>query len=402
LGQKGSSVTSERAISFAERKTFRAFVLLYSAMALAILTLAALLYFSAAKTRMLSEHRLAMQLEGERYLPELLAWMQGDLKHFPKDPAYETAFYLGGKQVEGAFFEPPARLTPGIQMQGERIYLVIPMAGHGLEVGALVMMTRDDGLWLYRYRQNVVLYGLLLFILQGAVGFWLSKLFLRPMRYAVKLLDDFIKDTTHELNTPVTAILTNIERLDLDGMDEKQQRKIMRIETAARTIGTIYEDLTYLLLRKASPDTAETIDMGTFVRERLEYFRTRFDAKHLTAVMTAAKTFEVRMERHAAARLLDNLLSNAVKYSDIGGKVEVGFAEGQVRIVNTGSPIPEEKRDAIFERYVRADEGQGGFGIGLHLVARIAEAYGIRVEVDVSGRRSAFTLLWPRYKTRSI
>lgn len=402
MAKRGSSVTSGRAISFAERKTFRAFVLLYTAMALAILTLTAMLYYASLKNRMMVEHRLAMQLEGERYLPELLAWLQGDLRRFPKDPAYETAFFVGEKLLGGMHFELPMQLTSGVHVKGKYIYLIIPMGVHGVDMGKLVMMTEDDGLWLKQYWERVALYGLLLFLLQAAVGLWLSKLFLRPMRSAVKLLDDFIKDTTHELNTPVTAILTNIERLDMEGLDEKQRRKVTRIETAARTIAFIYEDLTYLLLRQDATAEHERIGMDAFLHERLEYFRTRFDAKHLVTDFIKTSDFEVSMDRRSAARLIDNLLSNAAKYSTVGGEVTIRLDEGSVTIANGGTPIPEAKREAIFERYVRADDGQGGFGIGLHLVARIAQTYAIGIDVVSSDTQTSFRLTWPRYTLRSL
>ena len=92
-----SSATNVRAISFAENRTFRSFVLLYTLMGLAILALLGLLYFRASKAEMLSSHRLSMQLEGESYLPNLIKWMQGERADFPVDPAYDTAFYLGKK-----------------------------------------------------------------------------------------------------------------------------------------------------------------------------------------------------------------------------------------------------------------------------------------------------------------
>jgi two-component system OmpR family sensor kinase len=68
------------------------------------------------------------------------------------------------------------------------------------------------------------------------------------MRDALHLLDRFIKDTTHELNTPISAIITNIEMIDKDSLDDKLARKINRIDIGAKTISNIYEDLTFLTL----------------------------------------------------------------------------------------------------------------------------------------------------------
>jgi len=396
LAKTASSATNVRAISFAENRTFRSFVLLYTLMSLAILALLGMLYFRASKTEMLSSHRLAMQLEGESYLPGLIKWMQGEAERFPKDPAYETAFYLGQKRIGGFLPVAPSDFAPGIHESGGRIYLVIPMGSYGLKDGKTVMMTEDDGLWRQLFWRNAVLYGAVLFSVLLLIGVGLSRLFLRPMKEAVALLDSFIKDTTHELNTPVTAILTNVERLDASALDEKQRRKIARIETAARTIGSIYDDLTFLLLRRDIRTDDETIDLEGFVRERVEYFQTRLDAKRLRVFFDVKANATVTMDRTLAARLIDNLLSNAVKYSNMGTAVSVEIDRGLFRIENSGVPIPAEKLPEIFERFTRADESRGGFGIGLHLVAQIARQYGIRVDAESAGGRTVFTLIWPR------
>ncbi len=396
MAKRVSSATSVRAISLAENRSFRSFVLLYTLMSLAILALLGLLYFQAFKTEMLSSHRLSMQLEGESYLPRLIKWMQGEAARFPTDPAYDTAFYLDSKRIGGALPVAAPDLSPGIHESGGMIYLVIPMGSYGLKEGKTVMMTADDGLWRQRFWRNALMYGTLLFAVLLLTGVGLSRLFLRPMKDAVALLDSFIKDTTHELNTPVTAILTNIERLELGEMEEKQRRKIARIETAARTIGSIYDDLTFLLLRRDLKIEDVSIDMAAFVKERLEYFQTRFDAKRLTVALKVGKNGMVRMDRTLAARLLDNLLSNAIKYSDIGTTVTVEIEERCFKIANRGVPIPEAKLPEIFERFSRADESRGGFGIGLHLVAQIARRYGIRIDVETEGRETLFVLTWPR------
>lgn len=367
-------------------------------MSLAILGLLGTLYYQSVRVQMLSEHRLSMQLEGERYLPRLVGWMQGEVDLFPVDPAYETAFFVGNKLIGGRLSTEPKVLTPGVYEYDHFIYLVIPMGSYGLKEGKTVMMTADDGVWLRHFKRDVTLYGTALFVLLLLIGVWLSRLFLQPMKAAVSLLDDFIKDTTHELNTPVTAILTNIERLDLQKLDEQSDKKIRRIETAAQTIGMIYDDLTYLLLRDETQRRDASMALAPFIRQRLEYFHTRFVAKRLEVSLQADGDFDVMMDPAQAARMMDNLLSNAVKYSDIGSKVSLALdaQKRRLEISNSGATIPAEKLKEVFERYVRAENSRGGFGIGLHLVARIAAQYGIRIEVSSLNRITAFRLTWPR------
>ena len=75
------------------------------------------------------------------------------------------------------------------------------------------------------------------------------------------------------------------------------------------------------------------------MKERLEYFQTRFDAKGLRPVLQADEPMKVVMDRTLAARLVDNLLSNAVKYSDRETTVSVQIEKGVLSIADTGVPI---------------------------------------------------------------
>lgn len=86
------------------------------------------------------------------------------------------------------------------------------------------------------------------------------------------LLDDFIKDTTHELNTPIAAILANIEMMDIDVMGEKNRKKLERINIAAKTVSHLYQDLTYLTLNHNQQINNEWINLKKLFEDRVEYF----------------------------------------------------------------------------------------------------------------------------------
>ena len=79
---------------------------------------------------------------------------------------------------------------------------------------------------------NIISIFFIIYLIIALIGFYLAKLFLRPIREERVKLNNFIKDTTHELNTPVTAILTNIEMIDKSLLDGKLAKKINRIEIA--------------------------------------------------------------------------------------------------------------------------------------------------------------------------
>ena len=384
-------------ISFAENRTLRAFVLLYGVMAFFILSLIGTIYYRYSKELMLSTHRLSMQIEAESYIPRLLEWKEEGAKPdiFPKDIAYPTAIYTKNGSMIVSYFESPLKeFTPGIYKEDEHIHFLMTMGSYGMRGMLLVFETRDDELWLKAMWKNFLLYGSLLFIALLSVGVMLSRLFIRPMREAVELLDNFIKDTTHELNTPISTIITNIETIEEVGVSEKLAKKIRRIDIAAKTISSIYDDLTYLVLNHKIAVVDEPLAVNKIVNERLAYFNEHFVQKDLDVTATLSDV-TVTMDRNRLIRIVDNLLSNAIKYNKQGGSIEVIVDQTKLEVRDSGRGIEAKKIDDIFERYRRFDTSVGGFGIGLHIVASIVEVYGFRVKVDSRPQEgTVITIFW--------
>ena len=119
--------------------------------------------------------------------------------------------------------------------------------------------------------------------------YFLLRLLLKPMREAIELLDRFIKDTTHELNTLVNAIMSNIEMIDTKNLDEKLSRKIKRIDIGARTISNLYQDLTYLTLANKLVSCDENVSLSELIEERIEYFSLFYNSKKLTVSFTCKR-----------------------------------------------------------------------------------------------------------------
>ncbi|MDA3946572.1 MAG: HAMP domain-containing sensor histidine kinase [Helicobacteraceae bacterium] len=393
------SVTNDSGINFAENRTLRAFVLLYGVMAFLILALIGTIYYRYSEELMLSTHRLSMQIEAESYIPRVMAWKESGANHemFPKDIAYKTALYTkNGTEVVSYFDVPLNRFTPGIYREDAHIHFLMAMGSYGMKEMFLVFETQDDGLWLREMWMSFLLYGSLLFIALLSLGIALSRLFIRPMREAVLLLDNFIKDTTHELNTPVSTIVTNVETIDQTLLDEKTRIKIRRIDISAKTIASIYDDLTYLILHHKIAIFDEPLEIKEIVQERLAYFNDHFVQKQLV-VSDDLSSCLLTIDRTKLTRVIDNLLSNAIKYNKRGGTIDVVLDETKLQVSDSGKGIASEKLEHIFDRYSRFDKSVGGFGIGLHIVASIVKEYGFKVEVESRPNKgTTITIFWQR------
>lgn len=379
------SATSASGINFAKYRTLRGFLALYGVMSILILVLIATLYYESIKAQMLSSHRLSMQLESESYVPKLKVWLENghDLNTFPTDLAYKTALYGYSKDLlVGNLHHSPIDFNENIALHEGYIHLIVPLSPYGLGEYYLVFETHDDELWRHQVLTNSLIFGSLLFLILGIIGFALSRMFLRPMNEAIALLDDFIKDTTHELNTPVSAILTNIEALQEGELSPSVEKKLKRIEIASRTISTLYDDLTYLILNHDLAVRNINLDLSTLIHERVDYFRHRIDQKKIHLITHIDPQITLLIDTTKATRLIDNLLSNAIKYNKMGGEITITLQHGSLCIDDNGIGIPETMIDRVFERYTRADKSVGGFGIGLNIVAMIAREYGLKITIE--------------------
>jgi len=379
------SATNASGINSAKYRTLKRFLALYGVMSVLILALIGTLYYQFQRDQMLSSHRLAMQLQSETYIPRVKQWLESghDLKTFPQDIAYKTALYGYDQDfLVGNTLKRSIDFKENIYINSGYIHLVLPLSPYGLGEYYLVFETPDDELWLTQVFKYFLTFGSLLFTVFALIGFGLARLLLHPMNEAITLLDNFIKDTTHELNTPVSAILTNIESLHDNDLPEMVQKKLKRIEIASRTISTLYDDLTYLILNHDLAIVNSELNLSVLLMERLEYFRHRIEQKKIDLEMHITPNISIIIDQTKAIRLIDNLLSNAIKYNRMGGKIIVHLNTEKLCIEDNGIGIPEDMIERVFERYTRADKSVGGFGIGLHIVAMIAKEYGFKILIE--------------------
>lgn len=393
------SATNASGISSAKHRTLTRFLILYGIMSIVILSLLGSIYYQYAQAQMIASHRLAMQLQSESYVPELKQWLEKDrtLTTFPKDLAYATALYgYDQKLLVGNLSSTTLNFKEPISFHPPHIHLIVALAPYGMGEFYLVFEAKDDGLWKIQTIEHALIGGTILFIFLLLIGYLLSRMLLRPINDAVALLDDFIKDTTHELNTPISAILTNLESIDSEELNESTRKKLKRIGIASRTISTLYDDLTYLVLNHDLSVSNTDLDLGALLTERLEYFKDRIEQKKITLHLCLRDPVILCIDRTKATRILDNLLSNAIKYNTMGGSITITLNTQQLCIEDTGVGIPQEMIERVFERYTRANKSVGGFGIGLNIVAMIAKEYGIEVSIESQENRgTTISLTWP-------
>ena len=238
---------------------------------------------------------------------------------------------------------------------------------------------------------KIVLAFILSYLVIALLGYYLILLLLKPIKEARERLDNFIKDTTHELNTPITALLMCANEKSL-----QKKQNIERIRLSAKRVSELYKDLTYIFLEEKNKKIV-SINIKEEILEQLNYFEILAAKKRITInfFLDESKT---KMDKEDFKRLISNLLSNTIKYNKRGGKVTISLKENTLIIEDTGIGIKKEDQEKIFEKYHRASNVEGGFGIGLSIVKQICKEYGIKITLHSKFKEGTrFTLKFPPY-----
>lgn len=223
---------------------------------------------------------------------------------------------------------------------------------------------------------NILLFFIVIYLLITLIGFYLAKLFLKPIKEERIKLNNFIKDTTHELNTPISAILMSIESKNLS------DKQLERVRLSAKRISEIYNDLTYIFLQNQNQENPkEELLLNEVLREQLTYFEP-LSLKKKIEIKLDLEEFKYLINKDDFIRVINNLISNAIKYNHVSGKVFITLKNKTLVLKDTGIGIEEEKIKDIYKRYFRATSEQGGFGIGLNIVSHVCKKYDIKIHVS--------------------
>ncbi len=380
-----------------EKRSLLRFLTLYITMISLLIILLALFYYQTQEKLFLAQQRATLTkyayIQTKRL--KVLHHYFYERKTYPRDEKFKSAIYDSTyKKIFSILSSKNIRFDKDIYISNNYIHFVKSLDVYFLGARYLILEIKNDGMWRNEIWRTIIGYGTLAFIIFILFGLYLTRLFLKPMRDSIMLLDRFIKDTTHELNTPLSAILANIEMMDTSIMVEKNRKKLMRINIAAKTVSTLYKDLTYLVLEKDKEDKDEVICVKDVILNRVEYFDILAKSKKINFKLYLYSA-TIIMDRRKFTRIIDNLISNAIKYNMRDGNITINLNNGYLSIEDSGIGIREEEIPFMFDRYMRFNQSEGGFGIGLSIVKKIINEYDMEINVySELNKGTKMELIW--------
>ena len=374
-----------------EKSSLYRFLALYLGSVFILLAVIGYLFFQNSANSMSSAMRFEMLYQARMIESKLLmAEDRGESsiskKLLPKlhPVRFKVGFFDKSKNSLYSQIDVVPMFNKNFYGEGEHCYSVVKFPGSKLDVGYIVLREDELKVKLHRLKREVILYLVALFAFMSLIGYFLARLFLKPIRERIESLDRFIEDTTHELNTPISAILMTIQTLK-----DVELKKLNRLKASANRLSVMYDTLSFSL-KHDSKEPKEQFNLKEFIENRVETIKPLANSRAIR-IDCKLDSLHVSMSKESMRRLIDNVLSNAIKYSDTKGLVEISLQSRVLSIKDRGIGISKEEQSNIFKRYQRFNKDRGGFGIGLSIVMAIANENGIKVSIDsAKGEGSEF------------
>jgi len=232
----------------------------------------------------------------------------------------------------------------------------------------------------------------------------MERLAVERLREADDMKNTFLTAVSHDLRTPLSAILGSaitLENADELGISEEDRRQLMRsLAKKAKRLTAMVNDLLDMdrLTRGLVQPRRELMDLGAMLGRTVA----ESDVLEERTVHVQAEPIDAWIDESMVVRIVENLLVNAVKHTPPTATIWVGARRVEngviLRVEDDGPGVAADERDRLFEPFERGERSapSPGLGVGLSLVARFAEAHGGRAWVeDRKGGGASFRVLFP-------
>ncbi len=250
----------------------------------------------------------------------------------------------------------------------------------------------SSALFGYLIKENMNILGLLLVVFTASfiVGTGYVRFLVDPLRERSRELELLSRQTLHELNLPVATILANTQMLLKHEENEKNIKRLRRIERSAAVLKSLYAELDYTIKKQIHKVELEECDLKDIISEQSEGYKELFPQVQFRYDLESSS---VKIDTIGFIKVLDNLVQNAVKYSSPDSLVKITLKDFHLSVEDEGKGIEEDFLLNVFEHYYQEDNNSSGQGLGLGMVKEYCDTYKIKVYIDSKkGKGTTVTL----------
>ena len=228
---------------------------------------------------------------------------------------------------------------------------------------------------------NIFLFAIVVLCFVILSGVFISKLAVDPLQEYVKNLQNLSKETLHELNLPISTIITNTQMLRKSVEGEKDFKRIERVESACNMLKQRYNELDYLIKMQTKQEIKEKIFVNDIVKQRIEFLQKIYPNIEYNLNLIELEVFT---DKTGLSKVIDNLIDNGIKYSGNSKKIDIKMQDTTLFIQDYGVGMDEVALLKIFDNYYQVNKDMQGFGIGLSMVKRFCDENGVELTFDSS------------------
>jgi len=353
----------------AEKKSLKRFLLVYIASTLFLIFIGEFFYYKSKYNNIIYSQVKELKNSLNVFLINKKRFFIN--KPFPDN--FQIAVFKDKRFIYGNFKPKEIDFNKEFWIKDGFLYYVylIPRGMRNLHI---VAKKKFDLSEVNKLKKDLLIFTILTTIFITIIAFILGKIFLNPLKKSVILLEEFIRDATHEMNTPISSILANIEILNMKDINLKE---LKRIEISAKRLEKIFKDLSFLRLNHKVKKEIKTLSLKDLLNDRLEFFNDFIENKHLKIELSLEDSI-IEANEEDIIRIFDNLISNAIKYSNLNETIYIELKKSYFLIKNRGK-IKSLKK--LTKKFYRENKNEGGFGLGLHIVKKICKSYGFNFEI---------------------
>ncbi|WP_419770885.1 MAG: sensor histidine kinase [Candidatus Marinarcus sp.] len=372
-----------------EKSALIRFLLIYTLSSTFFMLIIAFMYFEREVTMFEDQCSMKTSQAAWKVKSEIL---EAHMKHIPYHFTHENEVlnYAILKNDNSVFYSDlkfpldDIDLTKSAHHFENRSLHVLNLSDQHIEYKYIIVEDTSGVNEINRLKYWVVFLFIMGFFIMACFGYVLSRILLKPVKEKAEKLNRFVKDSSHELNTPITALMMIVpalkKRYDIE------EKTINQMIASAKNIKQTYEKLLFNINGDIVKRYDEQFDLKELIEQNVLFFDEIAKSKLIT-LHTNLQSCNIVMDRYSANMVVNNLLSNALKYTRKRKNIYIELNDFHLIVRDEGIGIDKHMQQEVFKRYRRATNEEGGFGIGLDVVSTVCKDYAIEIgifsEIDV-------------------